>query len=278
MEFQQIPIGQQISCSHRVTIEAGSQGFHLHDVYELYLFLRGDVHYFVGNTVYPLQRGDLMFFNEYEIHRAAFLSSRPYERVVIHFHPRILDGLSTEQTHLLGCFREHAPGTRNRIHLEERDLARFLHLYSQLDRAVHSSDFGQDVLVRTYLAELLVIVGAAYYERQQPEADNLLSEDTRRILEYIDRHLGEELSLERLERSFLINRFSLCRLFKEETGTTIYNHILNKRISLAKLLLAEQHSVTEVCEEVGFGDYSNFIRTFRRITGSTPLQYQKQSR
>lgn len=276
--YETIPVGSQIRCNRTVTVESRNHDFHLHDVYEIYLFLRGDVNYFVENSVYPLRYGDLLFFNNYEIQRAAFQSNKLYERVVIHFPPDLMEPLSTENTRLLSCFREHPLGERNRIHLEEPGLFRFLRIYNQLEKSVRNTGagYGQDVLARAYLAELLVLINSIYNEEEEASMPETLSEATQELLDYIDHHLGDTLTLEELEKHFLVNRYSLCRRFKEETGTTIYNHILNRRISMAKLLLSEGKSVTEVCHDTGFGDYSNFIRTFKRITGYTPLKFQKQ--
>ena len=65
-------------------------------------------------------------------------------------------------------------------------------------------------------------------------------------------------------------------VFKKETGSTIFQYIQAKRLCLAQLALSRGASVTEACEEAGFNDYSNFIRTFRKILGCTPGEYQKQ--
>ncbi len=56
-------------------------------------------------------------------------------------------------------------------------------------------------------------------------------------------------------------------------GFSIYDYIINLRIIKAKDLLREQIAVSTVCELVGFGSYSNFIRTFSKRVGISPGQY-----
>ena len=58
---------------------------------------------------------------------------------------------------------------------------------------------------------------------------------------------------------FYLSSSYLCRIFKDSTGTTINQYITAKRISRAKVLLAEGHPVAEDSSLCGFGDYSNFL-------------------
>ncbi|MGN0996040.1 MAG: helix-turn-helix domain-containing protein, partial [Candidatus Ventricola sp.] len=60
-------------------------------------------------------------------------------------------------------------------------------------------------------------------------------------------------------------------------GLPLKQFIVTKKIALAKQLLDESCSVTQVCERCGFGDYSNFIRTFTKTVGISPLQWRKQN-
>ena len=68
------------------------------------------------------------------------------------------------------------------------------------------------------------------------------------------------------------------RLFRRYMGTTPYNYLVNFRITQAKeLLVLTDHSVSEIAQEVGFGDASNFSTRFAKATGQSPLQYRKSA-
>ena len=86
----------------------------------------------------------------------------------------------------------------------------------------------------------------------------------------------EDFTLDDIAGYMALDKHYLCHLFKKETGSTIFQYIQAKRLCLAQLALSRGASVTEACEEAGFNDYSNFIRTFRKILGCTPGEYQKQ--
>ena len=70
----------------------------------------------------------------------------------------------------------------------------------------------------------------------------------------------------------------MSHLFKRETGSTIFQYILVKRIAMAREFLSMGTSVAETCVQSGFGDYANFIRTFKKITGYSPGHFKKMSR
>jgi AraC-like DNA-binding protein len=65
------------------------------------------------------------------------------------------------------------------------------------------------------------------------------------------------------------------RKFKQQTGYTVHNYILQKRLIAATALIKEGKSVTQVCLECGFGDYSNFIRSFKQVYGVSPKKHYK---
>lgn len=264
----------EIICNHSISIESKNQEFHLHNGYEIYLFLRGNVNYFVEQAAYKLKRGNLLIFNNKEIHRPTFLSKEPYERIVIHFLPQVAEKMSTSKTNLLDCFLKREIGTNNITLFTENQLNCFLELAYKLIGATSSNGYADDILANSYLAEILVMINRIYQINTEVEKHQI-SIKIQHILAYINLNLTSNLSLDTLEKRFATDKYYLSRLFKKETGSTIYNYILVKRIALAKQLLSEGKNVTETCILSGFNDYSNFIRTFKKVTGYSPNKYSK---
>ena len=93
------------------------------------------------------------------------------------------------------------------------------------------------------------------------------------ILSYINTHIQEDLSLDRLSSHFYLSTSYICRIFKAATGTTINKYITAKRITLSKSLLSQGYSVNEACETCGFNDYSNYLKAFTRAVGVSPKKY-----
>jgi AraC-like DNA-binding protein len=252
--------------------------FHLHQGCEIYFLLKGDVNYFVEKTVYPLQIGDLIITNEHEIHKPSFSTKALYERITIEFDPSLVEPYCTEGYSLLSCFYDRKIGQRNKVSLTARDTATLLSLLMKYDILHKNPQPGDAVLKLSVFLELLVLINRLFAEhKQHDQGQGMDLHDTLSpVLDYIELHLNEELSLDKLQELFYINKFYLIKLFKKYTGSTIYEYIISKRIALAKRLLSEGRTVTEACLASGFNDYTSFLRMFKKKVGLLPKEYQRR--
>lgn len=96
--------------------------------------------------------------------------------------------------------------------------------------------------------------------------------------ETLSKNYQKELCLADLLAEAHMSKSYFLRLFRRYMGTTPYNYLVNFRITQAKeLLVLTDHSVSEIAQEVGFGDASNFSTRFAKATGQSPLQYRKSA-
>jgi len=100
-------------------------------------------------------------------------------------------------------------------------------------------------------------------------------EDRRRvdqICSYLHESFDREIDFTELARSVHMSQACLCRFFRRATGRTMTTYINQLRIgAAAQLLVSSDLSVLEIAFRVGFGNYSNFSRQFKRMKGVTPL-------
>lgn len=97
------------------------------------------------------------------------------------------------------------------------------------------------------------------------------------VTAYIDAHLAEDLSIERLSELFAISMSHLRKIYKEETGVTIKDTISDKRIARARQLLGDpQHKIQDVAQLVGYLTVQSFAKAFKMDTGQTPGEYREQ--
>jgi len=95
------------------------------------------------------------------------------------------------------------------------------------------------------------------------------------IKRYIDEHYQEEINLDELANHFQYNSSYLSQLFKNETGSNIFNYLTEIRIYNAKVLLNNKDAkIYEVCRKVGYQDAKYFSQVFRKVTGMTPVEYR----
>lgn len=268
-------IKSDIIASHSLTKAPSTPDFHVHNNYEIYVFVQGNVNYFVEQCCYKLQTGDILIFNNQEIHAVVNLANDLYERYVIHFDQHMIQQFSTIQTDLLACFTNRPIGLYNLAHFNKEEFDESITLIKDLIFHLNNKSYGSDVLVNSYLTHILVIINKLY-KKNSSKPYTTLPTKVNPIMRYIDEHISEELSLECIAHALSMDKYYLSHVFKKETGSTLFQYIVVKRVTLAKLLLAKDHSVTEACELSGFNDYSNFIRTFKKITGISPGKYKKR--
>lgn len=107
----------------------------------------------------------------------------------------------------------------------------------------------------------------------------LTRERLRHVIEYVDAHLSNELSLGELSGIACLNSYHFGRMFKVPTGQSVHQFILCRRIQRAKALLVKSgSSLAEVAAAVGFCGQSQFTTTFRRLMGVPPGLWRREYR
>ncbi len=257
-----------------------TMSIHIHDCYEIYFSISGGKQFLIDNRVYEFMPGDIFFINQYESHYLPEIDRMTHERIVLSIHPEYLKRFSTPQTDLSHCFTEREAAFGHRIKLSGEEKKRFMYY---IHRLTEEQDFGQDILDQVIFLELMTYLNGIFLSRCVRQADQQQKDINRPvkahhaqiddILSYVNQHLADDLSIPVLASHFYLSGSYLCRIFKEETGTTINRYVTAKRISRAKALLTEGHSVTETAGMCGFGDYSNFLKSFTKIVGVSPKKY-----
>lgn len=266
-------INKHIAYTH-VKMKTPNVNFHLHEGFEIYFLISGDVNYFVEKKMYPLEYGDLMITNSREIHKPSFQSDKMYERIVLEFNPAIIQPFNSLEFDLLGCFINRPSGEQNKIKMNARQRHDVLELFNKIEQLNNSAYEGYEILKLNYLIELLVYINRMFKKIPQNKENTNIPEKLIPVLDHIEYNMESDLGLDSLESKFYINRFYLSKLFKKSIGSSIHNYILLKRISKAKTLLSDGFSVTDTCTKCGFNDYSNFLKMFKRTVGVSPGKYK----
>ncbi|MBD2363055.1 helix-turn-helix transcriptional regulator [Anabaena minutissima FACHB-250] len=98
----------------------------------------------------------------------------------------------------------------------------------------------------------------------------------KQVLDYIQAHLSEDISLEDLAKIAGISQFYFARLFKKSIQVPPHQYIIRQRVELAKQLLNDpEYNITEVALECGFAHPTHLSRHFRRLVGMSPSDFRK---
>jgi len=99
----------------------------------------------------------------------------------------------------------------------------------------------------------------------------------KKLAQYIDERLAEEVSLSSLAELVHLSPYHFSRSFKQSFGMPPHRYLTGRRIERAKSLLAEcKLSVTEIGLDVGYSETSSFTSAFRKVTGETPTNYRRR--
>ena len=96
---------------------------------------------------------------------------------------------------------------------------------------------------------------------------------------WIDAHSAEPIDLQTLARRSGLSPFHFLRVFSSALGVTPHQYLVRRRLCVAAKGLADQdRPVTDIAFEAGFGDLSNFVRSFHRAAGVSPRGYRRAAR
>jgi AraC family transcriptional regulator len=131
-----------------------------------------------------------------------------------------------------------------------------------------------DSAVLAVVCQLLILAGGP---APQAAEGAFSSRDWRRVCDYIETHLHEEIVLVDLANAggWSVRHFS--RMFRRSAGQSPHRFILRKRVDRAKdLLKSPRSALAEIALTCGFADQSHFTTSFRKATGRTPLRWRHE--
>lgn len=109
------------------------------------------------------------------------------------------------------------------------------------------------------------------------ENNTAYSMAVRKIIQYIQEHYHERVTLKNVSENVYLSRSYISVLFKKETGWKFSDYLTEVRLGKARELLLETScSVQEVAARTGFFDTPHFSRVFKEKTGFSPLEYRKK--
>lgn len=248
---------------------------HSHDYYEFYFFLEGDVSMQIDSDEYPVHFGDMMLIPPHLSHRPIIHSFHtPYRRFVF--------WISQEYCHYLrtlspdyGYLMQYVQA--NKTYLFHNDRITFNTVQSKILRLIEemqSERFGREAQISLCVNDLILYLNRLIHERNNPRMQIEELSLCQRLIEYIEEHLNENLSLERLAEEFFVSKYHVAHVFKENIGMSIHQFITKKRLSLCREAILGKMSIKEAYQTFGFGDYSSFYRAFKKEYGISPKDFK----
>ncbi len=190
--------------------------------------------------------------------------AKPASFAAIYFDPQLLADDRCDLSHLLPM-----------IEFEDHMLRTAM---LQLDAILKNPALDQAGYVETLA--ILIAYELTRIQNQKrsaaPLQGGLPQRQVRMVMDYLDAHLSDKMSVAELAALLDLSRFHFIRAFKKTVGTPPHKFILNRRIERARELLCDQDlSVSEIAERTGFNGPAQLTRVFRQIVGTTPTAFRR---
>ncbi len=231
----------------------------------------------IEGRTYKIHTGDVVILNPSEIFRFLVDDTIPHERLTVTIYESMFDAFGGVQGELFSPFYNRAKGTGNVIPSEKvQKLGLNLYLEQILEQAESSSQTAP-LMIFCKIAELLSAMGELSHTEQK-ENQVPLNPIVESVLEYLNIHFKEDLSITAVAEKFNIDESYLSHLFKEHTGVSLWTYVIYRRIQTFNKLILNGGSAEENCYKVGFRNYSNFFRLYKKHMGISPSQFKKETK
>lgn len=281
--FHKVPIKIQNSFSIRNDIASNFGNiWHYHPELELHYVKKGRGVRFIGSDISNFSEGEMILLGENLPHTwrcdQDYYQGNPNLKVeasIIHFLPNCFgnDFLSLPEAHQIPKLYKLAQRGLIIKGKTKRKIAEYI------TDALHASDLKRFAILLTILTTLVEsdefeLINSAHAFHKTPKID---TERINRICDYTLSNFRNEITLNEIAAISNLSSTSFCRYFKIMTKKTFYDFLTEIRVSHACRMLIETNLTVEaICMDCGFNNASNFYRHFKKITGSTPIDYKRK--
>ena len=253
-----------------------------HDFWELVCVDRGEIDALAGDRRLTLKKGNILFHKPNEFHNVLTNGKVSPSLVVIGFecHSPAIKSFEDQLMSVQDTEKELLA----QIIVEARNTfsGRLDDPYQE--ELIFNSEpltFGSAQLISHYLEQLMIHLYRRYFSYSLPvRSSRFLAEassgnDTyNRIVRYMEEHLGERMTIDRICRNNLVGRSQLQKLFRDTKGCGVIEFFSMMKIDTAKQMIRDnQLNFTQIADRLGYNSIHYFSRQFKQITTMTPSEY-----
>lgn len=249
---------------------------HTHNYYEFYFFLEGDVSMNINGDIHPLHTGDVILIPPNVPHNALSNDeSKPYSRFVFWISEEYCNQLLALSPDYVYLMQQVLVTRRYIFHY---DVIAFHSLQSRvyaLIEEIHSERFGKNAKISLCVNDLILHLNRSIYEMQHPASPHEEQSLYQNLISFIETHLDEDLTLDRLASHFFVSKYHIAHIFKENLGISVHQYITKKRLAMCRDTILGNTSISDAYLMYGFKDYSSFFRAFKKEFGLSPKEYKE---
>lgn len=264
-------IGKELIFSHRntfYTTETFTEKFHMHNYYEIILYIKGNVEYINENTVITPSPYTVIWFKPGQMHTGKLLSASQYERYVLYLSTDFFS-INNQVTPMID-FIVHSAGTH--MALSGKKTTELLELLKKVESITKTDKPFAELVLKSLLIEFFYILDSE--ESNVLKGENL-TENISKIKHYIDTNYSTITSIADVADRFFYSREHISRKFMQTFNISMAQYLSKRRIT-ESLALLKTKSVADVAYTVGFHSQSAFINAFKKEMNCLPSEYKSK--
>ena len=263
-------LNSEFKLFHLTDQETKEVDYHFHDFDKITIFIRGKVTYMIEGKSYELKPYDIVLVEHNDIHKLTVDNSEIYERIIMYISPNFINAYKSDNYDLSYCFQKAKKEGSNVLRIPSLEKSSLFHSITRLEHSFTDNAYAADLFRQILFLEFMIHLNRAALKNRLEYIDTANhNEKIINILDYINSHLTEDLSIDHISSNFYLSKYYLMRLFKQETGYTIGNYISSKRLLLAKELILSGTPATKACYDCGYKEYSTFSRAYKSLFGES---------
>lgn len=229
---------------------------HCHFRYEIIAVMNGCIKIIIEGQTYRCQKNDVAVIPPLTYHSVSVSNEGEYKRITALFDGSILPAQIADRL----AENVQASPIFSSVNLQ--------HLTRSLHNAMEKEDPDSYSLLADAIA--LQIIYACTEEQERIVGKSNTSDNTvlEKAIKYIDMHIAEKISLEKMSQALFISHSSLSHIFSEKMQIPPKQYIIRKKLAYATMLIESGMPMTEAARAVGYENYSNFYRMYKK-TNST---------
>lgn len=254
---------------------------HLHSFYEMMIPLDSDAMHLVEGKPYHLQINDIVLLAPSVLHKSIYPKGEPSRRIIISFmYPSNYYGAPDIYSNLLSVFHSPEPIYRFDFNRKNQLFAILNEIFnfskSTSDKETNLYNFFIHTKFQEFLYTLFMMKDDNIYTNES--SFTLIENKIYDITAYIHANYGEPLSLQSLAEQFYISPCYLSHQFKQVTQFSLMNYIQMTRIrNVQYRLITTNDKISDIAFSCGFSSFSQFNRTFHKVTGQSPSEYRNEN-
>ena len=249
--------------------------YHWHQCVELLYISSGYGIVVVDNQHYTARPGRLFVFPPFRLHKVQVDHSdkNPYHRTTMHIAQSVVESaLSTfprHQARFASLAASNLPAQIYDLSTHAPFIERILEQFQRLEDNAQTE--------ACEVAFLVMQLMTCLPEQPQPSPPRQQTVASR-IMSWVEAHYASKFSLDRLAHDLGLSRSYTSRIFRQQTGGSIHEYLLTRRIkSSCDLLRYSDEPVDAIALAVGFSEVTYFITCFKKMMRQTPLQYRRSN-